>query len=104
MMLDLFLINIILVLIFNSGFVDEIDAMIQRRFKFHHLPKPFSCVLCMTWWSSLLYIIITGNFNLLGITLCLINATLTSITTPLTKTIENALKKIVWYLNKVVDF
>lgn len=104
MILDLFLINIILVLIFNSGFVDEIDAMIQRRFKFHHLPKPFSCVLCMTFWTSILYIILTGNFTLLGITLCLINATLTSITTPLTKTIENALKKIVWYLNKIVDF
>lgn len=103
MILDLFLINIILVLIFNSGFVDNIDAMIQKRFKFHHLPKPFSCVLCMTFWTSILYIILTGNFTLFGITLCLISATLTSITTPLTKVIENALLKIVWYFNTLVD-
>lgn len=102
MILQLILINLIMVMVFNSGFVDEIDAMVQRRFKFHHLPKPFSCVLCMTFWTSILYIIIAGHFNLLGITLALASATLTSVTTPLIKTLENYLLKVIELLNRLV--
>ena len=26
--------------------------------------KPFSCSLCMTWWSGILYLLITGRFCL----------------------------------------
>lgn len=100
MILQLLLINLIMVMIFNSGFVDSIDEAISKRFKFHHLPKPFSCVLCMTFWTSILYIVLTNNFTLLGITLCLANATLTSVTTPLLKTIENYLLKIIELLNR----
>ena len=87
MILDLLLINLIMVMIFNSGFVDEVDNAISRRFKFHHLPKPF---------------IFTGNFNLLGITLALASATLTSVTTPLLRTIENYILKIIELMNRIL--
>ena len=29
--------------------------------------KPFTCSLCMTWWSSLVLLIVTGRFTLAGV-------------------------------------
>ena len=95
MILDLLFINIIITLIFLSGFIDSIDDAIQKRWKFHHLPKPFSCCLCSTFWVSLIWVIATGQVSLLSIALCLINAYLTEVTTPLITTIKNWMLKII---------
>lgn len=32
--------------------------------------KPFDCSTCMTWWTTLLYTIITGNISVLNIAVC----------------------------------
>lgn len=95
MILNLLWINIIIVLIFLSGFIDSIDDAIQKRWKFHHLPKPFSCCLCSTFWASLIWVIATGQVSLLSIALCLINGHLTEVTTPLITTIKNWMLKII---------
>lgn len=55
MFLDLLLIAVVVC------FVVDISGAL-RNFK-----KPFSCSLCMTWWTGLIYLLVTGNFNLLGI-------------------------------------
>jgi len=94
MILDLLLINVIITLIFLSGFIDSIDEAISKRWKFHHLPKPFSCCLCSTFWASLIWVIAAGQVSLLSIALCLINAHLTEVTTPLITVIKNWLLKI----------
>lgn len=99
---NLLLINLILVLIFLSGFVDEVDAFINGHIRFAHLPKPFSCVLCMTFWTSLLYIIISGHLSILSICLCLVNATLTDITMPLVTLIKNWMLKIIEIMNRPI--
>ena len=98
MIIDLLFINIIITLIFLSGFIDSIDDAIQKRWKFHHLPKPFSCALCMTFWASLIWVIATGHLSLLSIALCLINAHLTEITTPLITVIKNWLLRIIEWI------
>lgn len=95
MIIELLLINLILTLIFYSGFVDEVDGMISRKWRFHHLPKPFSCLLCSTFWASLIWVIATGQVSLLSIALCLINGHLTEVTTPLITLLKNALLKII---------
>lgn len=76
MYIDLLIITLILVGIFYSGFPYEIENIISKRLKFgkFKLPKPFSCPLCMTWWTTLLYIIITGNLTLFNILACLLLA------------------------------
>lgn len=98
MIIDLLIINLIVTLVFLSGFVDSIDEAINRRWKFYHLPKPFSCCLCSTFYASLAYIIFAGQFNLLGILLCLVNAHLTEITTPLITMIKNWMLKIIEWI------
>lgn len=100
MIIDLLIINLIVTLIFLSGFVDSIDEAINKRWKFHHLPKPFSCCLCSTFWASLIWVIVAGQVSLLSIALCLINGHLTEVTTPLITLIKNALLKIIEIMNR----
>lgn len=42
-----------------SGVTDEAAHWLGRE----RLRKPFSCSLCMTWWLSLAWIIIAGQFS-----------------------------------------
>lgn len=55
MILDLFLICLIVIFI-----VDLSGAM--KNFK-----KPFSCSLCSTWWTGLIYLFCTRNFSIEGV-------------------------------------
>lgn len=52
-----------------SGFIQEMEGIIAKWMKmpFIHIPKPFSCSLCMTFWCGLLYIAICGAFTVLNI-------------------------------------
>lgn len=97
---NLLLINLIMTLIHESGFIENIDDWISSKYKFYHLPYPIRCLVCGTFWISLLYIIIVGPFNLLTITLCLLNAHLTQFIQPLFRLIMNALLKVIELLNK----
>ena len=99
----LLLINVILTLVHESGFITYVDDWISNKYKFHHLPYPVKCLLCGTWWLSLLYIIIAGPFNLLSIALCLLNAHLTKITQPLFRLLENIALLIIAKLNEWID-
>lgn len=98
--ISLLLINVIMTLIHESGFIENVDEWINSKWKFHHLPYPVLCLLCGTWWISLVYVIIVGPFNLFTIALCLLNAHLTQITQPLFKLVMNALYKVIELLNK----
>lgn len=97
---NLILINIIMVLIHESGFIAYVDDWISDKYKFYHLPYPVRCLLCGTWWISLFYVIITGQLSLLTVALCLINAHLTSVVRPLYRLVENLLLKVIELLNK----
>lgn len=99
MILNLLLINLFVCLVHEAGFFETIDTMISERYKFHHLPYIFMCGLCQTFWLSLLYVIITGQLSILSVTLCLINAHMTKIITPLYRFIENLVLKVIELLN-----
>ena len=99
---NLLLINLIITLIHESGFIEHVDDWVSDKWKFHHLPYPILCLLCGCWWLSLLYIIIAGPFNLFTIALCLLNAHLTKLTQPLFKLVENLLLKVIEVINKVL--
>ena len=97
--LNLLLINLIMTLIHESGFIEKMDEWVSSKWKFYHLPYPVRCLLCGTWWLSLLYIIIAGPFNLLTVALCLINAHLTKITQPLCRMVENIALLVIQKVN-----
>lgn len=98
MIINLLLINLIVVMVFLSGFWTSMDDFVYSRLKPYHLPHIFKCCFCQAFWLSLLYIIIAGKFTLLTIALCLINAHLSDILIPLITIIKNWLYKITEWL------
>ena len=97
---NLLLINIIMTLIHESGFIENVDDWISNKYKFYHLPYPIRCLMCTVTWISIFYVIITGQFSLVTLALCLINAHATKIVQPLFRFVENVLLKVLELLNK----
>ena len=89
MIINYLLINLIVTLVFLSGFWTSVDEAVYNRFKPYHLPHIFSCTLCQCFWLSILYTVIAGVPFLLGVVLSLINGHLTEITTPAITLIKN---------------
>ena len=59
--------TIITFMIDYSGFIQEMESSVSRILKIRfHIPKPFSCGLCMTFWTGLFYVIIT-DFTLINL-------------------------------------
>ena len=83
--LNLFIISIIWVLILDlSGFARTIDKTMYkifypgRPFREDAHFKPFDCSLCMSWWSSLIYLIAIHSLTLPNIAIALLFAWLTT--------------------------
>lgn len=98
---DLFSILIISVIVIDiSGFVHSIKAAIGKflgispnSFKI----KPFDCSFCMTFWVSMIYLLVVGRFTLVNIAIVLL---LCCLTTPLKNLVMSVRDK----LTKWMDF
>lgn len=74
--LDLLFLTIIICFIIDcSGFINDgikplIAKIINRNSNIKinpesiNIPKPFSCSLCLSFWSGLIYLICTSNFTI----------------------------------------
>ena len=48
-----------------SGFIQEMEGILSKWLKFKvHIPKPFSCSLCLSFWCNLIYLLIIHQFTL----------------------------------------
>ena len=69
--LNLFLIGFLCVFIIDySGFIDEMDRILTKVFRSKiplHIPKPFSCSLCSSWWIGFIYLLVIGQLNFLNL-------------------------------------
>lgn len=75
-LIDLLLLTIIICFIIDiSGFINDgikplIAKIINRNSNIKinpesiNIPKPFSCSLCLTFWSGLIYLLFTHNFTI----------------------------------------
>ena len=101
---DLAIITLILVGIFYSGFPYEFEEIVSKRLKVgkFKLPKPFSCPLCMTWWTTLAYIIITGNLSLFNILVCLLFALSTGWIDSLYRLIFSVIETFIVWLTEIL--
>ena len=64
--LDILLLSLVVIWIVDvSGFTEAWLHALSRWLR-HQVNsfKPFSCSLCMTWWSGLVYLLVTGRFCL----------------------------------------
>lgn len=100
-MANLFSILIICVLVIDiSGFVHSIKAAIGKYLGISPNSfriKPFDCSFCMTFWVSMIYLLVVGRFTLLNIAVVLL---LCCLTTPLKNLVMSVRDK----LTKWMDF
>lgn len=98
---DLFSILIISVIVIDiSGFVHSIKSAIGKYLKLSPNSfriKPFDCSFCMSFWVSLIYLLVVGRFTLLNIAVVLL---LCCLTTPLKNLVMSVRDK----LTKWMDF
>ena len=98
---DLFSILIISVIVIDiSGFVHSIKAAIGKYLGISPNSfriKPFDCSFCMTFWVSMIYLLVVGRFTLLNIAIVLL---LCCLTTPLKNLVMSVRDK----LTKWMDF
>ena len=101
-----FIANLIAILIISvlvidiSGFVHSIKAAIGKYLGISPNSfriKPFDCSFCMTFWVSMIYLLVVGRFTLVNIAIVLL---LCCLTTPLKNLVMSVRDK----LTKWMDF
>ena len=96
--LRLLLIEVIVCFIVDcSGFIISLKSFILKML---HLPKsrpqdlplkPFDCSLCMTWWTGLIYLLVTGSFSIISLAILSMLALLSSNVSGILLTIKDLL-------------
>lgn len=108
MILNLLLLQLIIVFIIDiSGFVDTMKtkfAKLLTKGKFKssdYRLRPFDCSLCTTFWTGLIFLLITHQFTLPYIAfVCLLSAT-TTITKDIYFTVVDVITKILQKINEL---
>lgn len=86
-----------------SGIIDSIDSLLSKFIGTKaHVPKPFSCSLCMTHWTGLIWLICTGKLTLLLYAWLLLLSLLTSVVADLTRFFIEACQALVAFLFKML--
>lgn len=103
MILNIFIIQFLIVAAIDYlGFVDELTPLFRKitGSKIGTIGKPFNCSTCMTFWCSLLYIILTGNICFGTVGLCMLAALTTSITLDLIHLFKDIAENIITCIYK----
>lgn len=68
-MMDIFLLTLIVIYIIDiSGFTEEVEAWLFRKYKINARKlKPLNCSQCMTWWAGIAYLLITDMFSIANV-------------------------------------
>lgn len=110
MILDILLIQIILVYIIDlSGVSEHIKRGIWKWLKGKDKPykdfelKPFLCSLCMTFWTGLLYLLLTHQFTLTGILVVSLASYLTTTTNNLLLLIKDTIDVMLYKLSSKIN-
>lgn len=99
MITKLLLISVICTLIIDSGFFDEIEDILSKKYfkgKVRvYFGKVFHCAQCATTWTSIAYLFITANLTLENLCIVLILGYLTAV-------ISGAFRLVLDYLQKLI--
>lgn len=108
-MINMILIAIICVLVIDlSGFTDEVTQFISKwltngkvikSFSF----KPFTCSLCMTWWTCFIYLICVHQLTLYNVCFALLMAYSTGIIKSVLLLINDLILTLINKLNEKIN-
>lgn len=83
-----------------SGIIDTLDNFLTKVLKTKaRVPKPFSCSLCMTWWTCFFWLLFKGELTWANAAISLGLAFLTPVVSDLCYVIRNLLTKVIQTLN-----
>lgn len=104
--IELLLIEVIVVYIIDlSGFIDSLKHPIAKYLKVPPQSitlKPIDCSLCSTWWTCIIYLLITGNFTLPYIAVSAILSFFSPVVRDLIKLMfDTAVKGIDWLYERI---
>lgn len=101
-LLNILVINLALILVIDlSGFIPSVKRLISKWLTKNQIEtdsfriRPFDCSYCMTFWCTLLFIIVTGQFTFLNLLLVIIITHLTDVTRQTMLLIKDLLLKII---------
>lgn len=80
------------------GFVEEIErylCVFVRSKAPVKIPKPFSCSLCMTWWTGLIYLLIIKELSFINLLFLIVNCSFTKIYLHLIQSIRDFLDRVI---------
>lgn len=106
-LLDIFLIHLIVVCIvdrtdFPSSAKKALSwlltkgVIVKEDYSFHLI----DCSTCISWWLSLLYIILTGHLSLLTVAIAILLATFTHLTKSLIILVEDSVVAVIQFIYK----
>lgn len=101
-LLNILVINLALILVIDlSGFIPSVKRLISKWLTKNQIEtdsfriRPFDCSYCMTFWCTLLFIIVIGQFTFLNLLLVIIVTHLTDVTRQTMLLIKDLLLKII---------
>lgn len=101
-LLNILVINLALILAIDlSGFIPSVKRLISKWLTKNQIEtdsfriRPFDCSYCMTFWCTLLFIIVIGQFTFLNLLLVIVVTHLTDVTRQTMLLIKDLLLKII---------
>ncbi len=88
-----------------SGVVDEIEKGLRRILRTRNafrLGKPWSCSLCLVWWSELILLLVTGNFTFPLVALSGLLSFLSSEISDTLFLIKGLINKLITIIGKII--
>lgn len=104
MILNILLIAVITVIVIDlSGFIQSLESGLSRWLHAPnvHIPRPFSCSLCSTFWLSIIYIIIIGKLTILNVAMILLISYMTPIIKDILIFLKDMMSQIITILYQV---
>lgn len=105
-LLNLLILQLIIVFIVDlSGVMEHIKKRIwkwlkgEKPYKDFEF-KPFGCSLCMTFWTGLIYLLITHSFTIPYIAYVCLLAFLASTTASLLQLLKDALDTLLYFITR----
>ena len=87
-----------------AGFVNELEryfGVFSRSKAPKKIPKPFSCSLCMTFWTGIVYLLIINQLSFLNLFFVVINCSLTKVYLHIIYTVRDFIDRILCLFDKL---
>lgn len=99
MLIDLLCVAVVWVVVLDlSGFVEEMERILSKKWKrIVRIRKPWSCSLCMSWWTGLLYLLITSKIAITSVAVLALVSLSTTLVKDLLLSLMELITKIVWF-------